>query len=78
LQNFALKTPKRVLQSFTILNVDLGQRSPPCSRKKEILHANSFQMARFCPPRARISPAGGTVFLRLRRHLSRTPAQAPF
>jgi hypothetical protein len=41
LQNFALEAPERVLQSFTILNVDFGQRSPPYSLKKEILHANS-------------------------------------
>jgi hypothetical protein len=41
LQNFALKAPERVLQSFTILNVDFGQRSPLYSLKKEILHASS-------------------------------------
>jgi len=29
LQNFAFEAPERVLKSFTILNVDLGQRSPP-------------------------------------------------
>jgi len=28
LQNLAFEAPQRVLQSFTILNVDLGQRSP--------------------------------------------------
>jgi len=34
LQNLALEAPQRVLQSFTILNVDLGQRSPPYSWQK--------------------------------------------
>src|ERR1700693_4696565 len=34
LQNLALEAPQRVLQSFTILNVDLGQRSPPYSSHK--------------------------------------------
>ena len=28
LQNFALEPPERVLKGFTVLNVDLGQRSP--------------------------------------------------
>jgi hypothetical protein len=34
LQNLALESPQRVLQSFTILNVDLGQLSPPYSWQK--------------------------------------------
>ena len=29
LHNFALEPPERVLKSFTVLNVDLGQRSAP-------------------------------------------------
>jgi hypothetical protein len=31
LHNFALEAAERVLESFTILNVDLSQRSPPFS-----------------------------------------------
>jgi hypothetical protein len=31
LQNYALEAPQRVFQSLTVLNVDLGQRSPPYS-----------------------------------------------
>jgi hypothetical protein len=45
LQNLALESPQRVLQSFTILNVDLSQQSPPYSWQTLKLHANSF------PPR---------------------------
>ena len=44
LQNFALKTPERVLQSFTILNVDLGQRSPPYSWKKRSFMVSSSSL----------------------------------
>ena len=34
LQNYALEAPQRVFQSLTVLNVDLGQRSPPYSWPK--------------------------------------------
>src|SRR5580704_9635608 len=33
LKNLAFESPQRVFQSFTILNVDLGQQSPPYSRQ---------------------------------------------
>ena len=41
LQNFALEAPERVLKGLTIVNVDLGQRSPLLLAKGR-LYANTF------------------------------------
>jgi hypothetical protein len=53
LQNFALEPSERVLKGFTILNVDLGQRTSFFMAKGR-LYANSFLAGRCYPsPRCR-------------------------
>jgi hypothetical protein len=43
LQKFALEVTERVVKGFTILNVDLGQRSPPYFYGEKVdFYANGF------------------------------------